>query len=136
MITSIDQWDSERWPNFSFNEYKCSSHGGVKISPVVLDFIQAYRNILKKGVSINSGFRCPEHNNSVSSTGEDGPHTTGYAIDISTNTQTQYQLLRFVFSYNPQPLGIGIAKTFTHIDFCSADMNDKFLIRPNVWRYK
>jgi uncharacterized protein YcbK (DUF882 family) len=135
MIASEDQWDLERWPNFSFDEFKCSSHGGVKISPVVLDFIQAYRNVLGKGVSINSGFRCPEHNNSVSSTGEDGPHTTGYAIDISTNTQTQYQLLRFAFSYNPQPLGIGVAKTFTHIDFCNADMNDKFLVRPNVWRY-
>jgi|TARA_R100000781_G_scaffold92475_1_gene57341 uncharacterized protein YcbK (DUF882 family) len=135
MITSADQWDAERWPNFSFDEFKCKSSGEVSISPVALDFLQAFRNMLGKGVSINSGYRCPEHNNSVSSTGLDGPHTTGFAIDISTNGQTQYQLLKFAMSYNPQPLGIGIAKTFTHIDFCNADMNDKFTVRPNVWRY-
>jgi uncharacterized protein YcbK (DUF882 family) len=135
MITSADQWDSARWPNFSVNEFQCSHCDALNISPAALDFLQAYRNVLGKGVSINSGYRCPEHNNSVSSTGEDGPHTTGYAIDISTNSATQYQLLKFAFSYNPQPLGIGIAKTFTHIDFCNVDMNEKFLVRPNVWRY-
>ena len=135
MITSVDQWDGSRWPNFNPEEFQCKSSGELKISEAVLDFLQAYRNVLGKGVSINSGYRCPEHNNSVSSTGLDGPHTTGWAIDVSTNSNTQYQLLKFAMSYNPQPLGIGIAKTFTHIDFCNADMNDKFLVRPNVWRY-
>tara|TARA_R100001530_G_scaffold134247_1_gene108769 strand:- start:760 stop:1170 length:411 start_codon:yes stop_codon:yes gene_type:complete len=135
MITSADQWDSARWPNFSANEFQCSHCNALNISPAALDFLQSYRDVLGKGVSINSGYRCPSHNSSVSSTGEDGPHTTGYAIDISTNSATQYQLLKFAFSYNPQPLGIGVAKTFTHIDFCNADMNDKFLVRPNVWRY-
>ena len=135
MITSVEQWDGSRWPNFNPEEFQCKSSGELKISEALLDFLQAYRNALGKGVSINSGYRCPEHNNSVSSTGLDGPHTTGWAIDISTNSQTQYQLLKFAMSYNPQPLGIGIAKTFTHIDFCNTDMNDKFLVRPNVWRY-
>ena len=135
MITSVEQWDGSRWPNFNPEEFQCKSSGELKISEALLDFLQAYRNALGKGVSINSGYRCPEHNNSVSSTGLDGPHTTGWAIDISTNSQTQYQLLKFAMSYNPQPLGIGIAKTFTHIDFLTTDNGDKYIVRPNVWKY-
>ena len=87
------------------------------------------------GVTVTSGYRSPEHNNSVSSTGLDGPHTTGLSVDISTNSSTQYQLLRFALNYNPQAMGIGIAKTFTHIDFLTVDAGDKYAVRPNVWRY-
>ena len=135
MITSVDQWDAERWPNFSPDEFKCQGSGELKISPVVLDFCQAFRNMHGEGVSINSGYRCPDHNNSVSSTGMDGPHTTGLAVDISTNTQTQYKLIRFAMNYNPQAMGIGVAKTFTHIDFLTTDNGDKYTVRPNVWKY-
>ena len=135
MITSADQWDSERWPNFSPDEFKCQGSGELKISPVVLDFCQAFRNMHGEGVSITSGYRSPEHNNSVSSTGMDGPHTTGLAVDIGTNTQSQYKLIRFALNYNPQAMGIGVAKTFTHIDFLTTDNGDKYAVRPNVWKY-
>ena len=135
MITSVNEWDAERWPNFSPDEFKCQGSGELKISPVVLDFLQAYRNVKGSGVTVTSGYRSPEHNNSVSSTGLDGPHTTGLSVDISTNSQTQYQLLRFALNYNPQAMGIGIAKTFTHIDFLTIDAGDKYAVRPNVWRY-
>ena len=80
MIVSADQWDSERWPNFSPDEFKCQGSGELKISPVVLDFLQAYRNVKGSGVTVTSGYRSPEHNNSVSSTGLDGPHTTGLSV--------------------------------------------------------
>ena len=38
-------------------------------------------------------------------------------------------------NYNPQAMGIGVAKTFTHIDFLTADLGDKYAVRPNVWKY-
>ena len=135
MITHADQWDTTKWYNFSPKEFVCSCCNTLKISPVVLDFVQQYRNISGKSVSITSGYRCPKHNSSVSSTGEDGPHTTGLAIDIATNTQSQYQLIRFALQYDPRAMGIGIAKTFTHIDFLTIDQGDKYVVRPNVWRY-
>ena len=135
MITSVEQWDGSRWPNFNPEEFQCKSSGELKMSEALLDFLQAYRNVLGKGVSINSGFRCPDHNNSVSSTGMEGPHTTGLAVDIGTNTQTQYKLIRFAMNYNPQAMGIGVAKTFTHIDFLTTDNGDKYAVRPNVWKY-
>ena len=135
MITSANEWDADRWPNFSPDEFKCQGSGELKISPVILDFCQAIRKMHGKGDSINSGYRCPDHNNSVSSTGMDGPHTTGFAVDIGTNTQTQYKLIRFALNYNPQAMGIGVAKTFTHIDFLTTDNGDKYVVRPNVWKY-
>ena len=52
MITSADQWDSERWSNFTPDEFKCSHCGELKISPVILDFVQAYRQIKGSGVTI------------------------------------------------------------------------------------
>jgi len=135
MITSADQWDTARWYNFSATEFACSHCNALNVSPIVLDFLQSYRTHLGKSVSVNSGYRCAEHNNSVSSTGDNGPHVTGLGIDISTDTQTQYQLLRFAFHYDPRPMGIGIAKTFTHLDWCTVDQDEKFVVRPNVWRY-
>jgi len=135
MITHADQWDSTRWYNFKPSEFVCKHCNKLQISDIVLDFVQAYRQIAGKSVSITSGYRCSEHNNSVSSTGEDGPHTTGFAVDIGTNTQSQYQLLRFGLQYNPRAMGIGIAKTFTHIDFLTIDQGKKYVVRPNVWRY-
>ena len=63
MITSANEWDAKRWPNFSPDEFKCQGSGELKISPVVLDFCQAFRNIHGEGVSITSGYRSPEHNN-------------------------------------------------------------------------
>jgi zinc D-Ala-D-Ala carboxypeptidase len=135
MITHADQWDTARWYNFKPKEFACSCCNALNISPVVLDFVQAYRNHVAKGVSITSGYRCPKHNSSVSSTGEDGPHTTGFAIDIGTNTQSQYELIRFGLHYSPRAMGIGVAKTFTHIDFLTIDQGEKYVIRPNVWKY-
>ena len=134
-ITSADQWDSSKHSNFTADEFKCQGSGELKISSVVLDFVQAYRNEIGEGVSITSGYRSPEHNNSVSSTGLDGPHTTGLAVDISTNTQSQYKLLNFVLNYEPKPTGIGIAKTFTHLDWLTPDVSQKYVVRPNVWKY-
>ena len=136
MITHADQWDTTRWYNFKAKEFACSCCNALNISPIVLDFVQAYRNHCSKSVSITSGYRCPKHNSSVSSsTGEDGPHTTGFAVDIGTNTQSQYQLIRFGLHYDPRAMGIGVAKTFTHIDFLTIDQGEKYVIRPNVWKY-
>ena len=135
MIKHADQWDTARWYNFTAKEFACSCCNTLNISPIVLDFVQAYRDEVGEGVSITSGYRSPEHNNSVSSTGLDGPHTTGLAVDISTNTQSQYKLLNFALNYEPKPTGIGIAKTFTHLDWLTPDVSQKYVVRPNVWRY-
>lgn len=76
---------------------------------------------------ISSGYRCPEYNNRVSTTGFDGPHTQGRAVDILANGQRKYKILKHALEFNF--LGIGVAKTFLHIDTVEG------WPRPNVWIY-
>ena len=64
---------------------------------------------------VTSGYRCPEHNQSVSSTGASGPHTTGRAVDIRIdNSAMRFELLRRAIEGGFRRMGI--AKTFIHID--------------------
>jgi uncharacterized protein YcbK (DUF882 family) len=67
---------------------------------------------------VDSGFRCPDYNDKVSSTGRDGPHTTGWAVDIRAITSTQrFRLIRVAIAANCVRLGWG--SSFIHIDFCN-----------------
>ena len=96
----------------------------------MLDLIQEARDELGP-LTITSAYRCPSHNNSVSSTGEAGPHTTGKALDIAVkNSQHRKQLIDW---FATKVTGLGIAKSFIHIDNLTAD--DGFDMRPNAWKY-
>lgn len=69
---------------------------------------------------VTSGFRCPEYNAKVSSTGERGPHTTGRALDIAASSSA----MRLAIVEAAQKLGIrrfGIAKGFIHYDDLTAE---------------
>ena len=95
----------------------------------MLDLIQEARNELGP-LSINSGYRCSTHNASVSSTGPNGPHTTGNSVDIGVkNSQHRKQLIDY---FTNKVSGLGIAKTFIHIDIISSD---ELAHRPNAWIY-
>ncbi len=133
MITNGEIFNN--FPNFSSNEFRCKCCDSIKLAPIVIEFCQDWRNYIQQGVSITSGYRCPEHNSKVSSTGEDGPHTTGFAVDIATSGRTQYELIDFALHYKMKPTGIGIAKSFTHLDWLTVDVDQKYVVRPNVWKY-
>ena len=51
MIT--DGTNFAKYNNFSSNEFKCKCCGELKISEIVLDFCQAWRNHIQEGVTIN-----------------------------------------------------------------------------------
>ena len=53
---------------------------------------------------------------------DEDPNTTSVDIDFALN-------------YEPKPTGIGIAKTFTHLDWLTPDVSQKYVVRPNVWKY-
>ena len=45
-------------------------------------------------LKITSGYRCSEHNASISKTGPTGPHTTGAAVDLAVeSSQHRKQLI-------------------------------------------
>ena len=56
MIT--DGTNFAKYNNFSSNEFKCKCCGKLKISEIVLDFCQAWRNHIQEGVTITSAYRC------------------------------------------------------------------------------
>ena len=129
MITSQENWQQD-WCNFTPDEVKCSHCGELKINSDIMDLLQQARNDLGP-LSITSGYRCSEHNNNISSTGPNGPHTTGKALDISVkNSKHRKELITY---FAPKVPGLGIAKSFIHIDFLTAE--DGFEMRPNSCVY-
>ena len=68
-------------------------------------------------IGIQSGYRCPEHNNRVSPTGYDGPHTTGKAADLALSYSRARDALSILAQRFP---GIGIKQhgdgRFIHVD--------------------
>lgn len=81
---------------------------------------------------INSGYRCPEHNKEVSTTGEGGPHTIG-AADIKISGYKAYQLVKVAIAHGMT--GIGIKQNgptesrYIHLDNLNGET------RPWIWSY-
>ena len=128
-IREQSDW-KEKWKNFNLDEFKCKCGcDHVSIHSDLLYLLQTARNILGP-IQITSAFRCNEHNDKVSSTGLSGPHTTSKAVDIHvSNSQHRKELIDY---FAPKVTGLGIAKTFIHIDILSPE---ELSHRPNCWLY-
>lgn len=81
-------------------------------------------------LTLTSAYRCPAHNERVSSTGLKGPHTTGRAVDIAANSSLKYKIMLKASKYGFTRFGV--AKNFIHIDDLapSDDFPDQV-----VWSY-
>jgi uncharacterized protein YcbK (DUF882 family) len=85
---------------------------------------------------ITSGYRCPAYNDSISTTGLDGPHTTGRAADVSVSGEKAFHLVQQC-SLGGWMTGIGInqrgayEKRFIHLD----DLGVPGHPRPRIWTY-
>ena len=72
MIADLTDEDFERWPNFKRSEFASKDNGECRMEPRFMDLIQALRLEYGKPMVITSGYRSPEHNDSVSDTGGSG----------------------------------------------------------------
>ena len=121
--------------NFSSKELSCSHCGENKFDQKTLDALQDLREAIGKPLSISSAYRCPEHNQKVSSTGITGPHTTGQAVDILCSGKTAHEVLSFARIRSSVWKGIGVSQKgnhdsrFIHLDTIETDL------RPWVWSY-
>ena len=83
-------------------------------------------------MSLSSAYRCPDHNDAVSSTGRNGPHTIG-AADVKVSGAKAKELL--MAACDAGATGIGVsqkgphAARFIHIDRLEGDS------RPWIWSY-
>ena len=108
----------------------CSCCKAQGMSPAFLDLMDQIRDAVGEPLTVTSGYRCPTHNASVSSTGATGPHTTGRAIDIKADSRLRFLLIQEALKQGITR--IGVAKTFIHLD--DLDELDGFP-SPRVWSY-
>ncbi len=120
--------------NFSSYEFKCKCGCGKSdMNRRFIETLQAIRDEYGKPIIITSGYRCPDHNSRVSSTGKTGPHTTGKAVDIAVSGNDAHKLLA-VAIFNGMS-GIGVKQKgphdgrFLHLDTLTSGP------RPWVWSY-
>jgi len=139
MINDRKSWESTggqfRWPHFSFDELKCKGTGSLIVDPRLLDKLESLRILCGFPLHITSGYRSPEYNKKVSSTGENGPHTTGLAVDIAVSGAPAWTLVSFATHLGFKGIGVQqkgpFPSRFIHLDLLAAPQYP----RPALWSY-
>lgn len=126
-----------RWaPVFTPEELTCRCGcGQLAVDTEFLDELVRLRYEFARPMAISSGYRCPAHNVRESSTGPNGPHTTGGAVDVQISGEAAYDLgyLAYRFGF----AGIGFRQhgpheaRFVHLD----RLVGRQYPRPRVWTY-
>lgn len=122
--------------NFSEGEFRCRCGcGRADMDETFVDRLQTLRTRLGFPLKITSGFRCPDYNEQVSSSGRNGAHTTGRAADIAVSRGQAYSVLRMATQIGMT--GIGVQQKgdgrFLHLD----DLLERDIKapRPTIWSY-
>lgn len=84
---------------------------------------------------VTSGYRTPEENKAVSTTGENGPHTSGRATDIAISGENAFKLVSFALAEGFTGIGIKqhgpMRGRYVHLD----DLSAPEFPRPRIWTY-
>lgn len=102
--------------NFTVKEFACSDGTDtILISPTLAAMLQKIRTHYGKPVHINSAYRTEAHNAKVGGAAY-SQHKYGTAADIRIDGVTPKDLAAFAETIMPNMGGIGIYKSFVHID--------------------
>ena len=102
--------------NFTVKEFACSDGTDtVFISLALVNLLQKIRDHFGKAVIINSAYRTEAHNKSIGGATY-SQHKYGLAADIHINGVTPKEIAAYVETLMPLSGGIGIYKSFTHVD--------------------
>lgn len=129
----MSELDWSRWPDFKRHEFACKCGcDRAEMDPAFMDWLQGLRTALGKPMIPTSGYRCPDHNAAVSTSGRDGPHVRGVAVDIKAAGPYAHELLRLAMARGVRGVGSGQGrpwdKRFLHLDLMDPD-------RPTIWGY-
>lgn len=113
--------------NFSLSEFECKCGKCEMPSDVLKNVselakqLQILRDCIKKPITINSGYRCPEHNASPKVKGsKNSQHLTGKAVDIKVNGMSSLKvnqaIEQLIKDKKMKDGGLGIYNTFNHYD--------------------
>lgn len=100
---------------FTLSEFACKcGYGLLAVDPDLLPLIDLARTISGVTYKINSGCRCPAHNQAVGGS-PTSSHLAGLALDIAcSNDRQRGALLNGLI--NAGFRRIGLARTFIHVD--------------------
>jgi zinc D-Ala-D-Ala carboxypeptidase len=126
----------DRYSFFSERELACKCGCGCgqdDMDEAYMAQLVFFRKAYGKPMILSSAFRCPRHNARVSSTGADGPHTTGRAVDILISGSAAHALVKLAFSLDFTGIGVRQngphAARFIHLDTLDGP------VRPWIWTY-
>jgi len=121
-------------PHFTTAELQCKCGCGMLPAQDFMAKVETLRVRVGFPLPVTSAARCPKHNRAVSGTGDDGPHTTGRAIDFGISRQQAYIVMREALEMGFTGMGFqqkGNGR-FLHLD----DLQDApGQPRPTVWSY-
>ena len=112
------EWDLGRWPNFSPRELAQRGAGWeegrtpIIIEESALDKLQALRDMCGFALPVTSAYRSPVYNAKVSTTGLNGPHTTGRAFDIAVYGERASYVIEY--GYKCGFTGLGVHQRGSH----------------------
>ena len=119
---------------FTESEFACKHCGANRMNPAFLSMVDDLRHRCGFALPVTSGYRCPVHNQAVSTTGPNGPHTTGMAVDIGVSRSRAHDVLRHAMAMGFTGIGVQQkgATRFIHLDMLREPQHAP---RPSVWSY-
>lgn len=106
--------------NFKVSEFACKDGTDtVFVAPELVTLLQKIREHFGKAVSINSGYRTEAHNQKVGGAPY-SQHKYGIAADITVSGVAPLAVAQYAQTLLPSSGGIGLYKTFTHVDVRAA----------------
>lgn len=120
---------------FKLEDFACKHCGKNLIAPDFVAKLDRLRETVGFALIVSSGYRCAVHNAAVSTTGQNGPHTTGRAADLAVSRHAAFWLLEAAMT-SGEFSGVGVQQKgttrFIHLD----DLTEpEHAPRPSVWSY-
>jgi len=117
--------DKRLTKNFLYSEFTCKCGCGFNaIQIVFVRRLQMIRTLIRRPLTVVSGCRCTKHNRYVGGATK-SRHLRGIAVDVKATGLTPKQIASIARSLGFG--GIGIGKTFVHLDFRSTPCEWKYL---------
>ena len=119
--------------HFSNDELRCPHCGECHMDSDFLETLEEIREAIGSPLFVTSGYRCHDYNTMISTTGREGPHVQGKAVDIMIAGEAAYVLVNTALYHGIT--GVGVAqkgsygKRFIHLDTVHSEL------RPRIWSY-
>lgn len=126
------------WKHFRREEFRCRGGdccgGSNLVADDFVDMLDRLREACGFPFPITSGYRCSTHNQRVSSSGPNGPHTSGRAADIAVSHERAFRVVQLALQMGFT--GVGVQQKgggrFIHLDTLE---NGPGRPRPTIWSY-